>query len=146
MLNFKQLTLTALGALALSATTAVANDSVGFISSLNGDVLIERNGELLKAQMNSAVLPGDRITATNGANAAVNFAGCTSSVESQTSAVVALESGPCGAGLNFSVNGAPVLGAEAGAIASFSPAILLAGAGAIAVAAVALSDDDPSSP
>ena len=146
MLNLKQLSLTAIAALAMSATTAVANDSVGFISSLSGDVLIERNGELLKAQMNSAVLPGDRITSTTGANAVVNFGECSSSVASQASALVALSSGPCGAGLNFSAAGTPIAGGEANILGGASPALLLGLAGAVAVGVVALTDDDPSSP
>jgi hypothetical protein len=151
MRNFKKLSLTAMGIVALSATSAFAQDSIGFVSSLDGDVLIERDGELLKAQANSAVQVGDRITATKGANAVVNFGNCTSSLASQATAIVTSVSGPCGAGLNFTT-GAGASGVGGGAIGGGtggllgSPALLLAGAGAVALAAVALSDDDPASP
>jgi hypothetical protein len=151
MRNFKKLSLTALGVIALSATSAFAQDSVGFVSSIDGDVLIERNGELLKAQPNSAIMPGDRITATKGANAVVNFGNCTSSIASQATALVTMVDGPCGAGLNFTAGagasgvGGGAVGGGAGGLLG-SPALLLAGAGAVALAAVALSDDDPASP
>lgn len=56
---------------------ASASDIIGYFTNVTGDVLVERNGEMLRVANNSAIMSGDKLIAWHGGNAGVKLnAGC----------------------------------------------------------------------
>lgn len=51
------------------------NEAIGSLQNVNGNVYIQRRGEILRAINDSAVLPLDKVVAEPGASAVVNLTG-----------------------------------------------------------------------
>ncbi len=137
----------------LVPTTSFANDVIGQLSGVSGDVLIERSGEFLVASNESGLLQGDRVVALEGSSVSVDLTeGCSSQL-SETSAinigsenfcsnivrVASLSAADKAAGGSISTLG----------VAPFAGGLLIPALVTIAAiaAVVVISDDDtPSSP
>jgi hypothetical protein len=77
------------------ATTAFAgNSTVGTISSISGDVLIERNGQYLAASNESGILAGDVVFATSGASATLIKDNCAIDLTANSTVAIG-EAGDC---------------------------------------------------
>ena len=137
---------------ALLSTTSFANDVIGQLSGVSGNVLIERNGEFLVASNESGLLQGDRVVALEGSTVEVDLAeGCSSQLSEASAINIGSE--------NFCSNIVQVAELSAtdkaagGSIATLNAApfggllLPLLGVGVVAgVIAVIASSDDPSSP
>ena len=64
-----------------ATTTAFAADSVGTMTAVAGDIIIERNGEYLRAENGSGLLAGDSIYAHPGSSAKALKGECAANLE-----------------------------------------------------------------
>lgn len=80
-------TLSAIAVVAILTTPSIASatEVVGELTSVNGEVLIERAGEFLRATENSALLAGDRVITSDNAFATVKLNECTNSLPATSS-------------------------------------------------------------
>jgi hypothetical protein len=137
---------------ALLSTTSFANDVIGQLNGVSGNVLIERNGEFLVASNESGLLQGDRVVALEGSTVVVDLAeGCSSQLNEASAINIGSE--------NFCSNIVQVAELSAtdkaagGSISTLSVAPLgsflipvLIGGAVIGVVVAVSSNDDPSSP
>lgn len=71
--------------------SASAVTIIGSVNEVNGDVLIERNGESLLAQEQSLLLPGDQIITTEGSNVTIRMdEGCENMISESSTISVGL--------------------------------------------------------
>ncbi len=139
---------------------ASASDIVGYFTDVVGDVLVERNGEMLRVANNSAIMSGDKLIAWHGGAATVKMnSGCSAGLAQDT--FVQLGAGNhCSAIGNASqfqgvetqvADGTymkSVAGAGGAASGSIVPFIVVAGglAGVVGLAATGSDNKTPSSP
>ena len=140
---------------------ASASDIIGYFTNVTGDVLVERNGEMLRVANNSAIMSGDKLIAWHGGNAGVKLnAGCDTvlaqdtfiqigagnhcSAISRSSSFQGVETQVADGTYMKTVAGGGAAGGGMGAM----PLILVAGGVAAIVAVVASADDGdtPTSP
>ena len=134
---------------------ASAADIVGYFSNVVGDVLVERNGELLRVANNSAIMSGDKLISWQAGNATVNMnSGCSTTLSSSTFIQLGMGN-HCSSIANAAqykgvasqvANGTQLTtvaggGAAAGGVASALPLLVVVG-GLAGIAAVVSSSDD----
>lgn len=73
-------------------SSAVAQTStdpiIGQLDNVSGNVLVERNGEFLRTNSDSAVIANDRIITLDGASTNLSYAGCNLSVPVASSVTI----------------------------------------------------------
>jgi len=65
----KKLSILAIAAIGMTSTTANAIEIAGKLTNVQGEVLIERGGALLRAGENSALIPGDKVITSDNSYA-----------------------------------------------------------------------------
>lgn len=137
---------------------ASAADIIGYFSNVTGDVLVERNGEMLRVANNSAIMSGDKLIAWHGGAADVTLnSGCATGLAQDT--FIQLGAGNhCSAisnasqfqGVETQVADGTYMKTVAGgsSMGSALPLVLVVGGVAAIVAVVASADDTtvPTSP
>ncbi len=81
----KKLSILAIAAIGMTSTTANAIEIAGKLTNVQGEVLIERGGALLRAGENSALIPGDKVITSDNSYARIKLTQCESSLLSAQS-------------------------------------------------------------
>ncbi len=135
--------------------TANAQGVAGYLSNVKGQVLIERGGQLFQATEQSALLAGDKVITSNNASTDITLNDCRARLQNTQSVNLGFSNHCANVSQATNPQSIPALRTGRAPIGTFpqapaiNPALLVAGAGILAGAAIALAsgggdDDDPA--